>query len=135
MTTQRLLRPLANILSGQMLAIAFSNSSVSLINAQTGKVVHEISHQEKADIKICCLGWGLNSTDAKGTKFRSDNLDIKANFDDAIPTTFGTNPVDLPNDLAFLDIGGLLSRLSALPPGNREWVVSQSVQKTIIPNS
>ncbi|MCJ1379769.1 hypothetical protein MMC17_002872 [Xylographa soralifera] len=105
--------------NGQILAISYSDSSVSLISAQTGKSVHQVQYREQSEGKISCLGWGLNYTDAEETRARLDNLKIDIGHDDALNSgsqPFGAErPLDLPNDLAFLDIEEVLPRLSILP--------------------
>ncbi|MCJ1435652.1 hypothetical protein MMC27_005027 [Xylographa pallens] len=105
--------------NGQILAISYSDSSVSLISAQTGKSVHQVQYREHSESKISCLGWGLNYTDAEETRARLDNLNIDIGPDD--PLNSGSQPLDaerpldLPNDLAFLDVEDVLPRLSILP--------------------
>ena len=107
------------MIPGQILAISYSDSSVSLISAQTGKSVHQVQYREHSESKISCLGWGLNYTDAEETRARLDNLNIDIDPDD--PLNSGSQPLhaerpfDLPNDLAFLDIEDVLPRLSILP--------------------
>lgn len=109
---------------GQMLAVADSDSTVSLISAQTGKSVHQVLYPNHPKSRICCLGWGMNFTDPKNTRARLDNLRIDVSSDDALNSsshTSGTDhPLDLPNDLAFLDIEEVLPRLSTLPASGRE---------------
>ncbi|MCJ1475454.1 hypothetical protein MMC13_004116 [Lambiella insularis] len=105
--------------NGQLLAIAYSDSTVSLISAQTGKPVHQVLHADQSDRKICCLGWGQNYTDSESTRVRLDNLRVDTTSDDTLnsgsqnPNT--DRPLDLPNDLAFLDVEEVLPRLSTLP--------------------
>ncbi|MCJ1390336.1 hypothetical protein MMC18_003195 [Xylographa bjoerkii] len=105
--------------NGQILAISYSDSSVSLVSAQTGKSVHQVQYQGHSESKISCLGWGLNYTDAEDTRARLDHLKIDVGLDDTLNSgsqTFGAErPLDLPNDLAFLDIEDVLPRLSILP--------------------
>lgn len=108
-----------------MLAVAFSDSSVALISAQTGKAVHQIQYQDQSSTKICCLGWGANLTDAEGTRIRLDNLPDKVSFDDIFNRgTEGQDAqtqIDLPTELAFLDIEAVLPKLSVLPARDKEY--------------
>ncbi|MCJ1284818.1 hypothetical protein MMC26_004155 [Xylographa opegraphella] len=105
--------------NGQIIAISYSDSSVSLISAQTGKSVHQVQYREHTGSKISCLAWGLNYTDAEETRARLDSLKIDLGPDDVLNS--GSRPVDLerpldlPNDLAFLDTEEVLPRLSILP--------------------
>ena len=92
---------------------------MSLISAQTGKSVHQVRYQQHSESKISCLGWGLNYTDVEETRARLDNLRLDVNLDDVFNSgdhAFGAErSLDLPNDLAFLDIEDVLPRLSILP--------------------
>lgn len=109
-----------------MLAVAFSDSTVSLVSAQTGKAVHQIQYQDQLSTKICCLGWGANLTDAKGTRLRLDSLPDKVSLDDffnrGTQVQDGQAPLDLPAELAFLDIEAVLPKLSVLPARDKEYV-------------
>ncbi|MCJ1402966.1 hypothetical protein MMC11_006188 [Xylographa trunciseda] len=130
--------------NGQILAISYSDSSVSLISAQTGKSVHQLQYREHSQSKISCLGWGLNYTDADETRARLDNLRIDINLDDVLNTgsqSFDAerplDPLDLPNDLAFLDIEDVLPKLSILPAtgGDDEVFSSRSSMDAIFHSS
>jgi anaphase-promoting complex subunit 4 len=110
-----------------MLAIAFGDSTVSLISAQTGKIVQQISYQGQTTTGICCMGWAFNFTDVKNTKARLDRLPINTKLDDIFSRGGqlhdADGPLDLPTDLAFLDVISSLPKLSVLPARNREWVL------------
>lgn len=116
--------------SGQLLAIAFSTVSVSLISAQTGKAVHRIHSSAFPKAIICCLGWGVNVT------YRNEprTVGTTANLDELFnrgPQAQPSNiPLDLPTELAFLDIEGILPRLSALPAGGKECVYQETTRHT-----
>ena len=104
-------------MSGQILAVAFGNSILYLINAHTGKVVHQVDCTARSTSPICCLGWGNNSTAGHKTKQGKDKQGPGTSLEDL--SKLGTNgasesPPDLPRDLAFLDVEALLPRLSSL---------------------
>jgi len=113
-----------------MLAVAFSDSSVTLISARTGKAVHQIQYQDQSSTKICCLGWGANLTDVKGTRVRLDNLPDKISLDDIFNRGSqgqdAQTQLDLPIELAFLDIEAVLPKLSVLPARDKEYVFMHS---------
>ena len=79
--------------------------------------MHTIDCSAYSEVNICCLGWGLNYTSIKGAV----NLDDVFNCDNQA-SKFET-PLDLPTDLAFLDIEDILPKLSALPAVGKEWVL------------
>ena len=109
-----------------MLAVAFSDSTLSLVSSQTGKAVHHIKYQDQPSSKICCLGWGANLTDAKATRLRLDNLPDKVSLDDILNRGSQVQntqaELDLPTELAFLDIEAVLPKLSVLPARDKEHV-------------
>lgn len=109
-----------------MLAVAFSDSSVVLVSARTGKAVHQIQYRDNSSTKICCLSWGANLTDATGTRVRLDNLLERASLDDIFnhgsQGQDAQTQLDLPTELAFLDIEAILPKLSVLPARDKEYV-------------
>jgi len=109
-----------------MLAVAFSDSTVSLVSSQTGKVIHQIQYKDQPGARICCLGWGANLTDVKATRLRLDNLPGKVSLDDIMnrgsQVQDAHTELDLPTELAFLDIEAVLPKLSILPARDKEHV-------------
>ena len=97
---------------------------MSLISAQTGKAIHYIQCPKQCTAKICCIGWGLNFTDVKSARARLDVLAANINSDDILnresQVSDAEAPLDLPTDLAFLDVEGILPKLSVLPARDRE---------------
>lgn len=118
---------------GQLLAIAFSTSTVSLISAQTGKPVHRIRSPAFPKASICCLGWGLNFTYKNGPA----NLGTVVDLDEVLsrgPQAQPSNiPPDLPTELAFLDVEGILPRLSTLPAGGKGCVYKEASHQILAP--
>ena len=111
---------------GQSLAAAYDNNSLSMTNAHTGKVVHLIDCSEYSKSQICCLGWGINLTDAKKVSLELDKFKVEVTLDDVISQnprmrSLKTVP-DLPLDLAMLDVEASLPKLSPLSNGGIEWV-------------
>ena len=88
------------------------------MNSQTGKIVHSIDCSSYSKANICCLGWGLNFTSIKKDIGLNDVLSCDNQ-------TQGSDiPLDLPTDLAFLDVEDILPKLSVLPSSGKEWVIS-----------
>ena len=108
--------------SGQLLAIAFSTLSVSLISAQAGRAVHQIHSLAFPKARVSCLGWGLNFTYKNGPGIVGPTLDLDELLSRGSQSQPSGLPLDLPTELAFLDIEGILPRLSALPAGGKECV-------------
>ena len=107
-----------------MLAVAFSNHSLSLTNAQTGKVVHQINCSTYSVSQVCCLGWGINFTDVKAIEqqIRVGRLTLDDMLSRSQPINLTENVPDLPMELAFLDVEGALPKLSTLPVSGKEYV-------------
>ncbi len=111
-------------MQGQSLATVFSNNSLSLTNAYTGKVVHQIDCSTYSETEICCLGWSINFTEASQVNDRVNKLKGELTIDDVIsrnPQAKALDAVpDLPLDLAFLDVEASLPKLSPLSSGGIE---------------
>ncbi|KAK3168298.1 hypothetical protein OEA41_004745 [Lepraria neglecta] len=107
--------------NGQSLAAAYSNHFLTLTNAQTCKVVHQIDCSAYSKSPICCLGWGANFTDSNKVSQQINKLKGELSLDDVIshnPQTKAIDSVpDLPLDLAFLDVEASLPKLSVLSSG------------------
>ncbi|KAL8806298.1 MAG: hypothetical protein Q9182_001445 [Xanthomendoza sp. 2 TL-2023] len=104
--------------NGQSLAVAFG-SSVCMASAHTGKIMYEKDHTPSSRAPICCLAWASNFTDIAAVRRRMANLPGNVAMDDSLASIDETtNPQyvpDLPIELAFLDVAGLLPKLSTLP--------------------
>ena len=95
--------------SGNSLAVAYSNKTLCLINVHTGKTVHSVDCAGYSESQVCCLGWGVNFTNKDMVHL---NLEDVVNQD---PESRALDlPPDLPKDLAYLDIEGVLPKLSPL---------------------
>lgn len=109
---------------GQSLAVAFSNHTLSLISAHTGKVMHQIDCSAHSTSQICCLGWGINFTDSHALRAQIKKSGVEKSLDDiwseGAQSSFLDSLSDLPLDLAFLDIEGSLPKLSTLAIGGTE---------------
>lgn len=109
---------------GQSLAAAYDNNSISLTNAHTGKMVHQIDCSAYSRSQICCLGWGISFTDGNKVGLELDKFKDKVTLDDVISQNPRVNSMDLvpdlPLNLALLDVEACLPKLSPLSPGGIE---------------
>ena len=107
-----------------MLAVAFDDYIVSLVNSHTGKAIHHISMGAQTTWTTCCLGWGVSFTDARSTQEQLKKLDGESILDEVLQkglhNVVPDGLLDLPSELAFLDIEGVLPKLSILPVGGKE---------------
>ncbi|QGA15092.1 hypothetical protein EYB26_002748 [Talaromyces marneffei] len=122
---------------GRLLAVADAENKLRIISSYTGKTVHHFSclpHEAEGhssspnestkdpkDIRITCIGWGVNFTDSKAaqTHLRDGNgqisvQDLLAPDTDPVKAALQLK-ADLPRELALLDIESSLPRLSTLP--------------------
>lgn len=110
--------------NGHSLAAVYENNSLSLTNAHTGKVVHQIDCSAYSKSQICCLGWGINFTDDNKIRLDLDRFKDEVTLDDKIsqnPRVKCMDAVpDLPLDLALLDVEASLPKLSPLSSGGIE---------------
>ena len=107
-----------------MLATAYDNHLLTLTNARTGKVVHQVDCSAYSKSPICCLGWGVNFADSIKVSQQINKLKGELSLDDVIsqhPQAKAVDSVpDLPLDLAFLDVEASLPKLSVLSSGGIE---------------
>lgn len=103
---------------GQILAVAFSNRLIYLINAHTGKMIHQIDYTTHSTTQVCMLGWGVNFADVIAARKQAEKWQGESTLDDILSQEIQLNESnflpDLPRDLAFLDVEGALPKLSSL---------------------
>ncbi|KFY06687.1 hypothetical protein V492_07831, partial [Pseudogymnoascus sp. VKM F-4246] len=104
--------------NGQLIAIAWSDGTVRLIGAESNKTVHQITVSEEEDTEVTCLAWTSYSAVSKSL---GDILsDAGSLWKDAAGGGLKGNKaqlLDLPRDLAAIDIESSLPKLSVLPSG------------------
>jgi anaphase-promoting complex subunit 4 len=99
--------------------VAFNDGVVRLLVAESGKTVHQIDTGVEG---ITCLGWTANITSVSSLRATIDRFDEKpSGFDVRSKET----PLDLPRDLALIDIESSMPKLSVLPAGSTSSVASQ----------
>ncbi|KAL8675570.1 MAG: hypothetical protein Q9168_000082 [Polycauliona sp. 1 TL-2023] len=88
-------------------------------SANSGKIMHEKVYPTPSNAPICCLGWASNFTDVAATRRRMASLEGTVVLDDLMTSADETlSPqyaMDLPIELAFVDVASTLPRLSTLP--------------------
>jgi anaphase-promoting complex subunit 4 len=131
METKRLVIPFldgsnnreANMQTGQLLAIAWSDGSVRLVGAESSKIVHHFTTGEVVS-GVTCLGWSTNLASKSGSS-------INAGQSAGSWGTFLTEneifpddktPLDLPRDLSLIDIETSLPKLSVLAAAGSSYV-------------
>ncbi|CAD6442860.1 c06f7089-702f-465a-9a30-5ce32c70bb1d [Sclerotinia trifoliorum] len=107
--------------NGQLLAIAWSDGSVRLVGAESTKVVHHFSAtSDDQDFSgITCMSWSSNTIGRKVANKTSKLVPntLKNIFANDSELSTGKGALDLPRDLALLDIEPSLPKLSVLPTG------------------
>jgi anaphase-promoting complex subunit 4 len=101
-----------DILQGQLLAIAWSDGNVRLVGAESSKTVHQIQTDTQEASGITCLGWVSNCT-SKRPRAGSWKDTMKEKWDEYEQKTL----LDLPRDLALIDIESSMPKLSVLSAG------------------
>ena len=70
---------------------------------------------------ICCLGWASNRTDIASMSDSVTTFDDSLTLEEFVASAKGTTDTqripNLPFELAFMDVAGMLPKLSALPLG------------------
>ncbi|KAG0651892.1 hypothetical protein D0Z07_1276 [Hyphodiscus hymeniophilus] len=104
--------------NGQLLAIAWSDGSVRLIGAESTKIVHQFSTGNKVT-GVTCMGWASNLTSRK--RNGDDSKKAPGSWGEILDETSDSwdkrSPLDLPRDLALIDIETSLPKLSVLAAG------------------
>ncbi|KAI9808154.1 MAG: hypothetical protein M1825_004611 [Sarcosagium campestre] len=119
--------------SGKLLAVASNDSVIRLLSADNGKIVHKIEPPSAGgDMKrdVSCLGWAFNFTDQKAVRKRLQSSGSAEALDDVLAriteSQKAKEPLNLPKDLAQLDIEISLPKLGVLPSIGRDEEVFSS---------
>lgn len=98
--------------------MAWSDGVVRLVGAESNKTVHQISTSSS---EVTCLGWASNSTVRRTS--RTSDVKIENSWkrfismDAAEEASTEEAVLDLPRDLALIDLESSLPKLSVLPTG------------------
>ncbi|KAI9882646.1 MAG: hypothetical protein M1823_005606 [Watsoniomyces obsoletus] len=113
----------------QLLAIAYSDGYLRIFSPESTKQIHEI----KSDISpaggnsaISCLGWGSNITNYVAAPSNTGLSDpaLESLLHQAAAKHSSNGTLDLPRELALLEVEGALPKLSLLPAGKNDDVFS-----------
>lgn len=100
------------------MAIAWSDGSVRLVGAESGKIVHQFSTGASI-LGITCMGWASNFASKKPSSVNRQKSpqswqDV---FSDEGYSSKDSTVLDLPRDLSLIDIETSLPKLSVLASG------------------
>lgn len=98
------------------MAIAWSDGTVRLVGAESGKIVHQFSTGDQVS-GVTCMAWASNLTGRKPNSSRSKTTGPDT-WEDLFVSDAGLSvdkaPPDLPRDLSLIDIEPSLPKLSVL---------------------
>ncbi|KAK5989342.1 Anaphase-promoting complex subunit 4-like protein [Cladobotryum mycophilum] len=101
---------------GQFLALGWSDGVVRLMGLENNKAAHHIPVSEKSEATITHIGW---STSVIADKSRSK---ISSHIQDEISKHWAAGeekaPLNLPQELTFLEVETALPKISPLPTGS-----------------
>lgn len=106
----------ANLHSGQLLAIAWSDGSIRLVGAESSKIVHQFSTGTLVK-GITCLGWTSNLANKKSVSGQKSSQTWQGLLSEDLRYSKERTPLDLPRDLSLIDIEISLPKLSVLAAG------------------
>jgi anaphase-promoting complex subunit 4 len=100
--------------------VAWSDGVVRLVGAESSKNVHQIAIGPHGATGITCLGWASNfiSKRSTGVGHFKDGSSWQNVFEETIDGNGDRDTLDLPRDLALIDIESSLPKLSILPAGS-----------------
>ncbi|KHJ35645.1 putative anaphase-promoting complex component cut20 apc4 [Erysiphe necator] len=105
--------------NGKLFAVAWSDGCVRLINAESGKTVHQFTNDHQVS-KVTCMGWCsnkmINST-ASSFCYISKEIEKFMQNENSDFLEDQVLPLDLPRDVSLIDIETSLPKLSTLPAG------------------
>ncbi|KLU87614.1 hypothetical protein MAPG_06611 [Magnaporthiopsis poae ATCC 64411] len=105
---------------GQYVAVAWSDGVVRLTGIESTKALHQISPRESPPARIEYLGWSRNWTGNTHLRLSKSAqptglADLVPNALDSLAPDERTDVLDLPREIAFLDVETALPKLSPLP--------------------
>ena len=116
---------------GRLLAVACADNTIRIISAYSGKTVHHYpAYEAQSDgdrpVRVTCLGWGVNFTDSNVAQQQLKEAAGQISVEDLLSSDVHPSKaaallkVDLPRELALLDIESSLPKLSTLPATGSE---------------
>ncbi|KAI5459994.1 anaphase-promoting complex, cyclosome, subunit 4-domain-containing protein [Mariannaea sp. PMI_226] len=98
---------------GQFLAVGWSDGFVRLMGLENNKAAHHIKVSESPDAKITHIGWASSSIIDKGRNAASQA--IKNSLSKEGGLSRDEDIIDLPRELAFLEVDTAFPKISPLP--------------------
>lgn len=98
---------------GQFLAVGWNDGFVRLMGLETNKAAHHIQVCESPDVAITHIGWAISSIVDKGVSVASKAIKVSLAKDNN--GLNGEDELDLPRELAFLEVDTTLPKISPLP--------------------
>jgi anaphase-promoting complex subunit 4 len=102
--------------AGNLLAIAWSDGAVRLVSTEGSKKVHQFQVAVEGAGRVTCLAWSPNNVSKKS--FTKLICDVKESHGFGKLSEPQNEDLDLPRDLAAIDIESSLPKLSPLPSGS-----------------
>ncbi|KYK55848.1 hypothetical protein DCS_07813 [Drechmeria coniospora] len=99
--------------TGQFLAVGWSDGVVRLMGLENNKAAHHIPVCDPSNTRITYIGWTSSSIADKAVK--SISRQPGGDLFDAWSCSSRDMPMDLPQELAFLEVETALPKISALP--------------------
>ncbi|KAH6890369.1 anaphase-promoting complex, cyclosome, subunit 4-domain-containing protein [Thelonectria olida] len=100
---------------GQFLAVGWSDGFVRLMGLETNKAAHHIRVCGAPDVKITHIGWAISSIVDESLNVASKAIRIGLAKDEAALGLDGEDAIDLPQELASLEVDTSLPKISPLP--------------------
>ncbi|KAI1862462.1 hypothetical protein JX265_009176 [Neoarthrinium moseri] len=104
---------------GEFLAVGWSDGIVRLMGLESSKAVHQIPVCDAAKAKITCIGWARNHAAKRPASSRKPGTtalnDLSLDGLTLDEKRKKTTTLDLPRELAFLEVETALPKLSPLP--------------------
>lgn len=103
-------------LTGQFLAVGWSDGIVRLMGLENNKAAHHIEVCRNSDAKITHIGWASSNISSRSLQLASSHLaaELSREYD----TGDDMVPSNLPQELIFLEVETALPKLSPLPSGS-----------------
>lgn len=101
-------------LSGQFLAVGWSDGVVRLMGLENNKAAHHIEIcPQSSDVRIAHIGWVVNNITSRSSSAFSSRL--KDGASEILGGQGRSTATDLPRELTFLEIETALPKISPLP--------------------
>ena len=101
-------------LSGNFLAVGWSDGAVRLMGLESNKVAHHIKVCEKQDVKITHIGCAMSAATC-GSSTNAPLASVESNLMENLSLDGVEEVASLPRELMFLEVDSALPKISPLP--------------------